>query len=139
MKVVAINRKARHDYNVLDTYEAGIYAAESLLSLQIRKGTVIVMPRMNIQAVNKGVRMIDNSDLNHSFPGDSIGTVEEQIAWAITQMVGEERVNLVVSLHEAKGHYRLSKNGEYGQTAELVPYSFRYLPRRIANILRYML
>jgi len=24
MKVVAINRKARHDYNVLDTYEAGI-------------------------------------------------------------------------------------------------------------------
>ncbi|MGB3478580.1 MAG: SsrA-binding protein SmpB [bacterium] len=24
MKVVAINRKARHDYNVLDTYEAGV-------------------------------------------------------------------------------------------------------------------
>lgn len=94
---------------------AGIYVAESLRSLKIKKGTLIVMPKMNIRAVNKGVRAIGR-DLNHSFPGDSGGTIEEQLAYEVTKMVGDEKVDLVLSLHEAHLLHTKNKTKGHGQT-----------------------
>jgi hypothetical protein len=44
-------------------------------------------------------------NLNRAFPGKKDGDYTEQIAFAITELVRKERVNLVIDLHEASPEY----------------------------------
>jgi len=44
-------------------------------------------------------------NLNRAFPGKKDGDYTEQVAFAITELVKKERVNLVIDLHEASPEY----------------------------------
>lgn len=47
----------------------------------------------------------DTRNLNRSYPGRPDGTLTEQVAYAITQLVLQEQADLVVDLHEASPEY----------------------------------
>ncbi len=44
-------------------------------------------------------------NLNRAFPGKKDGNYTEQVAFAITELVGKEKVDLVIDLHEASPEY----------------------------------
>lgn len=82
---------------------AGTWALDRLrYRLQITRGRVLLFPRMNKRPLAKKRRFID-ADLNKQFPGDSRSKVyEKRLAAAIYDMVGREKPDLVITLHEAR-------------------------------------
>lgn len=47
----------------------------------------------------------DTRNLNRSYPGRPDGTLTEQVAYAITQLILQEEADLVIDLHEASPEY----------------------------------
>ena len=47
----------------------------------------------------------ETRNLNRSFPGRENGTLTERVAWAITEIVRKENVDLLIDLHEAAPEY----------------------------------
>jgi len=47
----------------------------------------------------------ETRNLNRSYPGKKDGTLTEQIAWAIVELIRRERVDLAFDLHEAAPEY----------------------------------
>lgn len=80
---------------------AGVLALDALLdSIQVLSGTLIVFPRMNVPACRAEKRLI-NKDLNKIFPGGKGNAYEDALAREIYEMVGQEGVEYVVTLHES--------------------------------------
>jgi Succinylglutamate desuccinylase / Aspartoacylase family len=50
----------------------------------------------------------ESRNLNRAFPGVADGTLTQQIAYGITQLVITEDVNVVLDLHEAPQNYRIA-------------------------------
>ena len=50
----------------------------------------------------------ESRNLNRAFPGVADGTLTQQIAYGITQMIRTEDVNVVLDLHEAPENYRIA-------------------------------
>jgi len=48
---------------------------------------------------------VDSRNLNRTFPGDPNGTLTEQIAFAIMELIRSEEVNLAIDFHEASPEY----------------------------------
>jgi len=82
---------------------AGTWALDRLHhTLIVTRGRVILFPRMNRRPLAKGKRFLD-ADLNKQFPGRAKSKVYEQrLAAAIYEMVGREKPDLVITLHEAR-------------------------------------
>ncbi|HHU24331.1 MAG: succinylglutamate desuccinylase/aspartoacylase family protein [Bacilli bacterium] len=95
---------------------AGWMVAEALVERDDFKGEVMVIPRANILATeleqrypgstNKGYyNNVKYSDLNRAFPGKTDGTVTEQIAYAIVEVITEFSPAYLIDLHESRRSY----------------------------------
>jgi hypothetical protein len=63
---------------------------------------------------------VDSRNLNRCYPGESDGTLTEQVAFAITSLILEEKVDLAVDLHEAAPEYPTVNVIVAHQRAEMV-------------------
>jgi predicted deacylase len=81
---------------------AGAAAAEKLLSTVIKKGTLIIVPRVNNLALRAGKRTLpDIGDVNRAAPGRANGNPDERIANEIMSMLKQYEVSLLIDMHEA--------------------------------------
>lgn len=95
---------------------AGYLAADIIAQWSIDRGTLLVLPRANIQAVETGTRYPPEArDLNRSFPGNAMGAPTEQLAASIYRLMREFRPHWVVDLHEAQEFERVEPRS-LGQT-----------------------
>jgi predicted deacylase len=100
---------------------AGILAAERALELPIRKGTLVVVPRANRQAVEAGLRAIPGQgNLNRMFPDGIGGGDLGGLAEALFSLLKKHRVELLIDLHESEEFQSLSVKG-LGQTVIFFP------------------
>ena len=85
---------------------AGYMACDSIIrNINILEGTLIIIPRLNIQACQKDVREI-NIDLNHCFPGDLSSDVYEfRLAHEFMWLVDSIQPDIIINLHEALTKY----------------------------------
>jgi predicted deacylase len=117
---------------------AGFEAAHRLLKQfsksSIKKGQVFIIPEANKLAdynkkrripVPKGVD-IEFGNLNRCYPGNPDGLPMEKAAYEITQLIKDQKVNLLLDLHESPVFHLEKKNktSEYhglGQTLIYTP------------------
>jgi hypothetical protein len=96
---------------------AGIHALDELVqSLEVAKGKVVVLPRMNMPAVRQGRRYV-NVDLNRAFRfGGLDKPYEFALAREIAGLVGRERIEYVLTLHESSRLHDPLRKQNFGQT-----------------------
>lgn len=95
---------------------AGSLAAEELQKVTPKRGTILVIPRVNSLALAQEVRTLPHiGDMNRGYPGTPDGTVAEQIAHAIQELITEYKVTMLLDLHEGRSFHRLDKTS-VGQT-----------------------
>jgi succinylglutamate desuccinylase len=96
---------------------AGVLALDAFeRALTVHNGTVVLIPRMNSPAVRRGARQI-NIDLNRAFgPSRPRGVYEAALADALTQLVGDRRVQYMATLHESRSLYDPVTKTGLGQT-----------------------
>lgn len=83
---------------------SGIRAASEVATWSFGAGTVVVLPRANRPAIERGTRENDDGDLNRKFPPGS--EPETKLARAIWSMVEAQNPDVVLDLHSSKGIYR---------------------------------
>lgn len=84
----------------------GWLAAERVLNMEFARGSLLVVPRANRQAILVGQRTTEAlGDLNRLYPGDPEGLPMARMAFEITQLVREFRVDVVLDLHESWAFY----------------------------------
>ncbi|MBI2837097.1 MAG: succinylglutamate desuccinylase/aspartoacylase family protein [Acidobacteria bacterium] len=101
--------------------ESGGYkAAEQLLSVPLRRGTLIVIPHVNARAIAANQRGIDG-DMNRMFdPGEAPSGIDGEIVSVIKSYIA--RADLLLNLHDGWGYYDpiyrdgLRNPSRYGQS-----------------------
>ena len=97
---------------------AGSRAAEALRELDVVRGTMIIVPRVNTRALDAGVRTLPAiGDVNRAYPGSAAGTPAERLADAIVSLMTRHQVSMVIDLHEARNFNRIDPTS-LGQTIE---------------------
>lgn len=92
--------------------EAGYVAAENMLSYNLKKGRLIILPQMNKPACESYRRTAYfMSDLNRAFPGKKEGSTTEKLAYAITEKIKKYKPQLIIDLHESRGSYKEGRLG----------------------------
>lgn len=94
--------------------EPGAWEGAEIVVAEIRlaRGTVFVIPRVNTHAIEAGVRSIPElGDPNRLFPGDPDGLPMEAMAHAITRLVTDEEIDVVIDLHESWAFFEDSPEG----------------------------
>ena len=97
---------------------AGHLAMDSLLNKihEVDRGVLILFPRMNKPACDANKRFL-NIDLNLVFPGDTTKPeYEHSLAYDIFRMIGNEKVEYVITLHESLYLHNPKVRKTYGQT-----------------------
>jgi hypothetical protein len=102
---------------------AGAMACDTVMKyIDVMKGTVVFIPRVNIKAYNTGVRGV-NVDLNQFFPGrkDSVSFYEQSLAYDFMKVVEDNKPDVVINLHEAwtkydDNKYHKQNDKSFGQT-----------------------
>ncbi len=95
---------------------AGWKAALELLAMKWPKGSFLIIPQANILATQLELRYpgiknngfyndVKYSDINRSFPGKENGSITEQIAWQIVQVITEFNPEYIIDLHESRASY----------------------------------
>ena len=98
------------------TSQPGSLAAEEICKLSIKRGTLVVIPRVNTLALDQGFRTLAHiGDVNRAYPGKSDGSPSEQIAYAITSLIEQNNASMLIDLHEGRAFHRLD-NSSVGQT-----------------------
>ena len=91
-----------------------IDAAEGYINADVRKGTLIVIPKANVPAINKNVRMLDY-DMNRLFCEEEKPeeTVQDNYEYKVVEIIKEfvAKADYVINLHEGKGFYSRTKKG----------------------------
>ncbi|WP_435335699.1 M99 family carboxypeptidase catalytic domain-containing protein [Haloarchaeobius sp. TZWWS8] len=82
---------------------SGFHAAEAVATWSFRSGTVIVLPRANVPAIEANTRENDSGDLNRQFPPGS--EPETRLARAIWKLVADADPDVVLDLHRSLGIY----------------------------------
>ncbi|WP_227375981.1 PKD domain-containing protein [Haladaptatus halobius] len=94
--------------------EAGYRAAEKIAQWDIKRGTLVTIPRVNAEAVEEDSRTSDgDGDLNRQFPTGE--APETDLARAIWGVVEEYQPDMVADLHESVGIYDGDMVGGVGQ------------------------
>lgn len=84
---------------------AGFRTAEQVAHWEIEGGNLVVLPRANRIAIERGERHGTDGDLNRQFPpGEEPGTALARAIWALVE---RHDPALVLDLHESQGIYRL--------------------------------
>jgi predicted deacylase len=95
---------------------AGCRTAQELLKLKPDRGKLIIIPAANRRAVKENRREIPGEgDLNRCFPGSAAGSVMEELALEILKMMQEQKIGVLLDLHESLDYY-LVNNQYVGQT-----------------------
>jgi hypothetical protein len=124
-----IIKKGKEDNNTLLVVggiqgdEPGGFMAASLLSTHydIKKGSVWIVPNLNFYSIIKSGRG-PFGDMNRKFANLSPNDPEYQIVERIKQYIADEKVKLILNLHDGSGFYRpmfISKSYQplkWGQT-----------------------
>ncbi|MFC4766708.1 succinylglutamate desuccinylase/aspartoacylase domain-containing protein [Effusibacillus consociatus] len=87
---------------------AGMYAAQKLRDIRIKKGTLLVVPIVNVQAYRQRIR--GNPDLNRTFPRNSEDSANHVLANDLFRLAKRYEPELCLDLHEANGFSRLKKS-----------------------------
>jgi hypothetical protein len=83
---------------------SGYRAASDVASWDFDAGQLVVLPKANRPAIERGTRPNDNGDLNRKFPTGR--EAETKLARAIWQLVEQTDPDVVLDLHSSKGVYR---------------------------------
>lgn len=84
----------------------GWLAADTVATWEPKAGSLLVLPRANVLAVEGFVRTTDDlGDLNRLYPGNPDGLPMEQMAHAIVELAREFGVSLLLDLHESWGFW----------------------------------
>ncbi|MFY9444279.1 MAG: succinylglutamate desuccinylase/aspartoacylase family protein [Bacillota bacterium] len=95
---------------------AGYLAAEQVASYKVSSGTLIVLPRANVPAIQQGRRYaVGDPDLNRSFPQTKGETADSALAAAIWDLVLTYSPDWVIDMHEGVDYYKAG-TGSVGQT-----------------------
>ncbi len=101
---------------------AGWLAADEVATWQPASGSLLVIPRANVQALNAFVRTFDTiGDLNRLYPGNPESQLlMEQMAHSILELCREFRAEVLLDMHESWAFYAEyppnSGTGALGQT-----------------------
>jgi hypothetical protein len=93
---------------------AGYLAAEKLLQVQVLSGTLVLVPRANVEAIRRNTRYYQRN-MNRLFPGKASGDEMEQLAYQLWKLTSDSKPSLVLTLHESRDFYREDPK-RYGQT-----------------------
>ena len=96
---------------------SGTLAIDRLLPrLEVKAGKLILLPCMNKPACDRKVRFI-NVDLNRVFGAPPTGDAYEyRLAAEITEMIGRESIQHLLTLHDSKTHHDPLTQQSYGQS-----------------------
>lgn len=85
--------------------DAGYLAADRYIDLKIRKGTIIVVPRLNLPAISRGTRHGVGGDMNRLFhlKENSNSTPDGKVVDLAKSLI--KRCDYVLNLHQADGFY----------------------------------
>lgn len=93
---------------------AGYLAAEKLLQGQVLSGTLVLVPRSNVEAIRRNARYYGRN-MNRLFPGKADGDEMERLAYQLWRLTADAKPSLVLTLHESRDFYREDRK-RYGQT-----------------------
>ena len=93
---------------------AGYLAARQLKNWQIESGTLVVVPDANAPAIRANRRFVGRN-MNALFPGKKDGDGNQQLAYALWQLIKSSKPDLLLTLHESRGFYAEDR-ARYGQT-----------------------
>lgn len=100
---------------------AGILAAYRAINLPIEKGTLIIVPQANKQAVQAGIRAIPGKgDLNRMFSDEMKESPLYELADVIFSLLEQYHVDILIDLHEAREFQSVSVDG-IGQSVIFYP------------------
>lgn len=88
---------------------AGVRAAERLSSADVNAGTLVVIPRANKYALERGSYNGKHGNLNRLFPPGR--PPESELAKVLWNVVESVAPDTVIDLHSSKGVYRRSPDG----------------------------
>ena len=101
---------------------SGPLAADEIKNIRVKRGTLLVIPRANIAAVEKGTRTSSIGDLNRDFPRTKTGTAGSKTAQSIWDAIKKYEVNYLIDLHEGYNYHKIQPSS-YGQTLIYYPIS----------------
>lgn len=93
---------------------AGYLAARQLKDWTVQSGTLVLVPDANVPAIRANRRFVGRN-MNALFPGKKDGDGNEQLAYALWQLIVTSKPDLLLTLHESRGFYR-EDSARYGQT-----------------------
>lgn len=103
---------------------AGYIAAGKMINTDIKKGTLIVLPRANNRAVARNVRYYKgHGDLNRDFPTTKSGSPDGTLARAIWSAVKKYNVDYLMDMHEGYNYAKLQSSSSVGQSLIYYPSS----------------
>ncbi|HHV15008.1 MAG TPA: hypothetical protein GXX58_00310 [Gelria sp.] len=104
---------------------AGYIAAGRMINTNIKKGTLIVLPRANKRAIDRNVRYYKgHGDLNRDFPTSKYGTPDGTLAKAIWAAVKKYDVDYLMDMHEGYNYSKLKSSSSVGQSLIYYPASY---------------
>lgn len=103
---------------------AGYQAASEVKDWKIKKGTLLVLPKANVLAINKKVRYISSEgDLNRAFPQSSSQSGSNTLSKAIWSALKKHKVEWLMDMHEGYDYYKNTSTSSVGQTLIYYPNS----------------
>ncbi|MGI6513544.1 MAG: hypothetical protein GX052_08260 [Syntrophomonadaceae bacterium] len=102
---------------------SGPKAADKIKNLRPKKGTLLVLPRANIVAVQKGTRTSPGvGDMNRTFPRTKNGKCTKNTSQSIWDAIKKYDVDYLIDLHEGYNYHKIQPSS-YGQTLIYYPIS----------------
>jgi len=102
--------------------KAGYVAAGKMVNTQIKRGTLLVIPKANKRAIEKGRRYYKgHGDLNRDFPRSKSESPDGTLAKAIWSALKKYNVGYVMDMHEGYDYYKNKSNSSVGQTIIYYP------------------
>jgi hypothetical protein len=112
---------------------AGYIAAGRMTNTEIKKGTLIVLPKANKRAVEHKVRYYKgHGDLNRDFPTSKYDTPDGTVARAIWSAVKKYDVDYLMDMHEGYNYSKLKSSSSVGQS--LIYYPTGYFRSTVSSI-----
>lgn len=102
--------------------KAGYVAAGKMADTEIKKGTLLVLPRANNRAINNGTRYYKgHGDLNRDFPQGKYESADGTLSRAIWAALKKYNVDYVMDMHEGYDYHKNNSTSSVGQTLIYYP------------------
>lgn len=116
---------------------AGYTAACMLKDYRINQGTLLVLPKANLRAIQADQRRVSGEkDLNRSFPQSRSDSADTILAKEIYNVVKKYNVDWLVDMHEGANYARIKSSSSVGQSLIYYPDSAtKNIAKQIVNTL----